>query len=308
MSFPIPPAAPGAPAKGTTDTEIQPSDVGGGKVPAPSRAWHLCTPSSWGRSPEHSHPLLPGTGTSPAGDRDLAPALPFPGRQGCREGTSTAVLPWSFSTSPGQAGREGGRWRSCAQASIPPHRANAVGVLCSPGPGLGWDGAASLVLLPSCSHRAQLCHSASRAACSLNSSRQTLLLLLLGHGVGAAPEAAQAGAAWPKGSDPRELQGPRAPRTQEHPAAVGMPILPCSQAHDSLRKGCWALAPPGPGRLSSPGHFTFVVGVQLGRHLRVHLAQAPMELSTVQLLQLHFPVTGWAGDRAGLLLWGTGQP
>lgn len=50
-------------------------------------------------------------------------------------------------------------------------------VFCSPRPGLGWDGAASLVLLPCCSHRAQLCYSASRAACSLNSSRQSLLLL-----------------------------------------------------------------------------------------------------------------------------------
>lgn len=89
---------------------------------------------------------------------------------------------------------------------------------------------------------------------------------------------------------------------------MGEPILPCSQAHDSLGKGCWALAPPAPSMPCSPGHFALVVGVQLGCHLWVHLAQAAMELHTVQLLQLHFPVSDRPRGHAGLLLWGTGSP
>ena len=89
---------------------------------------------------------------------------------------------------------------------------------------------------------------------------------------------------------------------------MGEPFLPHSQAHNSLRKGRQALAPPAPGMLSSPGHFALVVGVQLGCHLWVYLAQAAMELNAVQLLQLHFPVGEWPGGCAGFLLWGTRQP
>lgn len=106
-STPTPPAAPGAPAQGTADTRRDPTLSCGGRagpspVPCPAsthtqlpglQRWHP-------RSPEHSHPLLPGTGTSPAGDRDLAPALP-----GCREGTSAEMLLWSFAQ-PEQGGRE----------------------------------------------------------------------------------------------------------------------------------------------------------------------------------------------------------
>lgn len=106
--------------------------AGSSPVPCPaSEHTQLLRVQCWPRSPEHSHPLLPGTGTSPAGDRDLAPALPFPARQGCREGTSAEMLLWSF-TSPG---REGGRCRSCAgaQPSIPLHRANGVGGVLLPG-------------------------------------------------------------------------------------------------------------------------------------------------------------------------------
>lgn len=136
-SVPIPPAAPGAPAEGTADTHRDPTLSCGGRagsspVPCPaSEHTQLLRVQCWPRSPEHSHPLLPGTGTSPAGDRDLAPALPFPARQGCREGTSAEMLLWSF-TSPG---REGGRCRSCAgaQPSIPLHRANGVGGVLLPG-------------------------------------------------------------------------------------------------------------------------------------------------------------------------------
>lgn len=89
---------------------------------------------------------------------------------------------------------------------------------------------------------------------------------------------------------------------------MGEPILPCSQAHGSLRKGCWVLAAPAPSTTSSPGQFAFVMGVQLGRHLRVHLAQAVMQLNAVQLLQLLFPVSDRPRGRAGLLLWGMRQP
>lgn len=89
---------------------------------------------------------------------------------------------------------------------------------------------------------------------------------------------------------------------------MGEPILPCSQAHNSLGKEYWAVAPPAPGTPNSPGHFALVMGVQLGRHLWVHLAQAAMELNAIQLFQLHFPVGDQPGGCAGLLLWGTRQP
>lgn len=129
-------------------------------------------------------------------------------------------------------------------------------VFCSPGPGLGRAGAASLVLLPCCSHRAQLCYSASRAACSLNSSKQTPLLL--GHGAGAAPEHSpgpqrqlRLGLRGQRAQIPGSPQCQRSKhwlRTQEQPAGVGAPILPCSQAHNSLGKGVL-----GPGT-SCPWH------------------------------------------------------
>lgn len=159
---------------------------------------------------------------------------------------------------PAQAGKEGGV--GAVLVPNPPSPCTVRmgwAVFCSPGPGLGWEGAASLVLLLCCSHRAQLCYPASRAACSLNSSRQTLLLL--GHGTGAAPEHSPAPQRQLRlGLCGQRAQIPESPqhqcskvprhrlRTQEHPAGVGMFILPCSQAHNSLRTGCWAPPAPSP--------------------------------------------------------------
>lgn len=325
-SFPTAPAAPGAPAQGTADTRRDPTLSCGGRAgpsplpcPASAHAQVLGVQCWHPRSPEHSHPLLPGTGTSPAGDRDLAPALPFPARQGCREGTSAAMLPWSFTPSPAQPspGKEGG-----AGAVLVPNPPSPCtvrmgwAVFCSPGPGLGRAGATSLVLLPCCSHRAQLCYSASRAACSLNSSKQTPLLL--GHGAGAAPEHSPGPQRQLRlGLRGQRAQIPGSPQCQRSKHWLKPRSSQLGWEHPSCRaprhtipsgKGCWALAPPAPGTPSSPGHFALVVRVQLGRHLRVHLAQAPVELSTVQLLQLHFPVAGRPGHSSGLLLRGTGQP
>lgn len=41
-----------------------------------------------------------------------------------------------------------------------------------------------------------------------------------------------------------------------------------------------------------PGNLAHVVGVQQGRHVRVHLSQAAMQLGPTQLLQLHLPARG----------------
>lgn len=219
------PRAPGAPAKEPqTLAEIQPSHVGGGQVPAPSRARHPRTPSSWGCSAgtqgaqstaTHSRLLAPGQVLQGTGIW-LQPCLFQPGRPA---GKGPALRCCCGALPPAQPGS--GRREGAGGAALVPHPPSPCtvrmgwAVFCSPGPGLGWDGAASLVLLPCCSHRAQLCYSASRAACSLNSSRQALLLL--GHGAGAAPEHSPA----PQRQPRLGLCGQRDPR--ESPALAKNP-------------------------------------------------------------------------------------
>lgn len=121
--------------------EIQPSHVGGGQVPAPSRARHPRTPSSWGCSAgtqgaqsTATHSCL-ALGQALQGTGSWLQPCPFqPGRAA---GKAPALRRCCGALPPAQPspGREGGRWRSCAgaQPSIPLHRANGVGGVLLPG-------------------------------------------------------------------------------------------------------------------------------------------------------------------------------
>lgn len=87
-----------------TLAEIQPSHVGGGQVPAPSRARHPCTPRSWGCSA--------GTrgAQSTATHSCLAPGQAL-------QGTGIWLQPCPFQ--PGRAAGKGPALRCCRGASPP---------------------------------------------------------------------------------------------------------------------------------------------------------------------------------------------
>lgn len=102
------------------------------------------------------------------------------------------------------------------------------------------------------------------------------------------------------------LQGPRAPCEEAGSTQLGWESLSCCVPWHTIPSGRSA----GHTKLtpSSPGYFALVMGVQLGCHLGVHPAQAAIELTTIQLLQLHLPVPDWPRGCAGPLLRAQGTP
>jgi len=159
---------------------------GGGQVSAPSRARQPEHTQVLGvqRSAEHSdgtrgaqsaaaHSCL-APGQAPQGMRFWLQPCPFQPGRAVGKGPTLPMLR-SVTASLAQPSRGGGgSYAGCPTLCLPAACERGGRHSAPPRPGLGWDGpveAASLVLLPRCSHRAQVCYSASTAACSLNSSR-----------------------------------------------------------------------------------------------------------------------------------------
>lgn len=168
-SFPIPLAAPGAAAQGTADTRRDPalSCGGEGRFLPPPVPGTLSTPRSRGHgdgTPGAQSAATPSCLAAAQALQGTGPWLqPFPSQAGLRGRAQRCGRLRSFAPAqpqPCQGG--GGRCTACPSPPSPPHPPCERGGWRSapPRPGLGRDGpeeAASLVLLPCSSHRAQVC-------------------------------------------------------------------------------------------------------------------------------------------------------